>query len=65
MNMVIVQMLVRENSDGTMHSFIGPSGQPNASETILNYADTNGFRVFLGLDRLRMLVRIATSLIKP
>ncbi len=49
MNTVIVQMLVRENSDGTMHSFIGPTGQPDATETILAYADTNGFKVFLGL----------------
>jgi formylglycine-generating enzyme required for sulfatase activity len=49
MNTVIVQMLVQENGDGTLHSFIGPSGQPDATETILNYADTNGFRVFLGL----------------
>jgi formylglycine-generating enzyme required for sulfatase activity len=49
MNTVIVQMLVRENSDGTTHSFIGPIGQPDATETILNYADTNGFKVFLGL----------------
>jgi formylglycine-generating enzyme required for sulfatase activity len=49
MNTVIVQMLVRENNNGTLYSFIGPSGQPDATETILNYADTNGFRVFLGL----------------
>jgi formylglycine-generating enzyme required for sulfatase activity len=49
MNTVIVQMLVQENNDGTLYSFIGPSGQPDATETILNYADTNGFRVFLGL----------------
>ena len=48
-NMVIVQMLVRENNNGTLYSFIGPSGQPDATETILDYADTNGFRVFLGL----------------
>lgn len=49
MNTVIVQMLVFENNDGSMHSFIGPSGQSDATETILNYADTNGFKVFLGL----------------
>ena len=49
MNTVIVQMLVRENNNGTLYSFIGPSGQPDATETILNYADTNGFRIFLGL----------------
>jgi len=49
MNTVIVQMLVQENNDGTLHSFIGPSGQSDATEAILNYADTNGFRVFLGL----------------
>ncbi len=49
MNTVIVQMLVQEYGDGTLHSFIGPAGQPDATETILNYADTNGFRVFLGL----------------
>jgi formylglycine-generating enzyme required for sulfatase activity len=49
MNTVIVQMLVQENNDGTLYSFIGPSGHPDATETILNYADTNGFRVFLGL----------------
>ena len=49
MNTVIVQMLVQERGDGTLYSFIGPSGQPDATETILNYADTNGFRVFLGL----------------
>lgn len=49
MNTVIVQMLVQENYDGTLHSFIGPSGQSDATDAILNYADTNGFRVFLGL----------------
>jgi formylglycine-generating enzyme required for sulfatase activity len=49
MNTVIVQMLVRENNNGTLYSFIRPSGQLDATETILNYADTNGFRVFLGL----------------
>ena len=49
MNTVIVQMQVRENDDGTLHSFIGPAGQPDATETILSYADTNGFKVFLGL----------------
>lgn len=49
MNTVIVQTLMSENTDGTLHSFIGPDGQPDATETILNYADTNGFRVFLGL----------------
>lgn len=49
MNTVIIQMLVIENNDGSLHSFIGPSGQPDATETILDYADTNNFRVFLGL----------------
>lgn len=49
MNTVIVQMLVQENNDGSLHSFIGPNGQPDATETILNYADTNGFHIFLGL----------------
>ena len=49
MNTIIVQMLVQENNDGTLHSFIGPSGQPDATETILHYADTNGFKVWLGL----------------
>ena len=49
MNTVIVQMLVRENNDGSLYSFIAPNGQPDATETIPNYADTNGFRVFLGL----------------
>lgn len=48
MNTIIVQMLVRENDDGTTHSFIGASGQADATEVILNYADTNGFKVFLG-----------------
>lgn len=49
MDTVVIQMLVRENSDGALHSFIGPSGEPDATETILRFADTNGFRVFLGL----------------
>lgn len=49
MDTVIIQMLARENNDGTVHSFISPVGQPDATETILHYADTNGFRVFLGL----------------
>ena len=49
MDTVIVQMLVRENADGTTHSFIGPPGSPDATESILRYADTNGFKVFLGL----------------
>ena len=49
MDTVIVQMLVRENNDGTTHSFIGPSTSPDATESILRYADTNGFKVYLGL----------------
>jgi len=49
MDTVVIQMLVRENSDGTLYSFIGPSGQPDATETILQFADTNGFKVLLGL----------------
>jgi len=49
MDTVVIQMLVRENGDGTLHSFIGPTGQPDATESILQFADTNGFRVFLGL----------------
>ncbi len=49
MNTVIVQFLVQENNDGTLHSFIGPAGLPDATEAILSYADTNGFKVFLGL----------------
>jgi formylglycine-generating enzyme required for sulfatase activity len=48
MNIIIVQMLVRENDDGTTHSFIGASGQTDATEVILNYADANGLKVFLG-----------------
>lgn len=49
MDTVIVQMLAAENADGTTNSFIGPSGSEDATEAILNYADTNGFKVFLGL----------------
>ncbi len=49
MNTVIIQMQVVENNDGSLHSYISPAGQTDATETILNYADTNGFRVFLGL----------------
>jgi formylglycine-generating enzyme required for sulfatase activity len=49
MDTVIVQMLVRENNDGTTHSFIGPSTWSDATETILRYGDTNGFKVYLGL----------------
>lgn len=49
MNTVIIQMLARENADGSTHSFIGPADTPDATETILNWADTNQFRVFLGL----------------
>ncbi|HWQ92025.1 MAG TPA: DUF4434 domain-containing protein [Clostridia bacterium] len=49
MNTVIVQMLAFENNDGSLYSFIGPNGQPDATETILDYADTNGFKIFLGL----------------
>ena len=49
MDTVIVQMLAEENADGTTNSFIGPSGSEDATEAILNYADTNGFKVFLGL----------------
>ncbi len=48
MDTIIIQMLVRENNDGTTHSIIGPAGQPDATETILDYADTNGWRVYLG-----------------
>ncbi len=49
MNTVVIQMLERENSDGTRHSFIGPAGQLDATETILCYADTNDFKIYLGL----------------
>ena len=49
MNTVIIQMQVTENSDGSLHSYISPAGKMDATETILYYADTNGFRVFLGL----------------
>lgn len=49
MDTVIIQMLARENSDGTTHSYIGPANQLDATETILHYADTNDFKVFLGL----------------
>src|ERR1039458_7554557 len=44
MDTVIVQMLAEENADGTTDSFIGPSGAEDATETILNYADTSGFK---------------------
>ncbi len=49
MDTVVIQMLVRENQDGSLHSFIKPSGEPDATEAILNWADTNDFKVFLGL----------------
>lgn len=49
MDTVVIQMLVRENQDGSLHSFIKPSGESDATEAILNWADTNGFKVFLGL----------------
>lgn len=47
MDTVIVQMLARENEDGTTHSFIEPG--LDATETILDWADTNQFKVYLGL----------------
>ncbi|MBE0544750.1 MAG: DUF4434 domain-containing protein [Verrucomicrobia bacterium] len=49
MDTVVIQMLVRENQDGSLHSFIKPSGQPDATEIILDWADTNDFKVLLGL----------------
>jgi formylglycine-generating enzyme required for sulfatase activity len=49
MDTVIIQTLASENSDGSIHSFIGPPGQPDPTETILRFADTNNFKVFLGL----------------
>ena len=49
MNTVIIQMLAAENADGTTHSFIVPGGGEDATQTILDYADTNGFKVFIGL----------------
>lgn len=49
MDTVFIQMLAAENLDGTTNSFIGPSGMEDATEAILNYADTNGFKVYLGL----------------
>jgi formylglycine-generating enzyme required for sulfatase activity len=49
MDTLIVQMLAQEYNDGTVHSFIGAAGVPDATETILNYADANGFKVYLGL----------------
>lgn len=48
MDTIIVQMLVQENNDGTTHSFIGPTGQTDATEAILDHADANGLKVFLG-----------------
>ncbi len=49
MNTVVIQMLERENSDGTRHSFIGPAGQLDATEPSCANADTNDFKVYLGL----------------
>jgi formylglycine-generating enzyme required for sulfatase activity len=49
MDTVVIQMLVRENQDGSLHSFIKPSSQPDATEIILDWADTNDFKVLLGL----------------
>ena len=49
MDTFVIQMLVRENPNGSLHSFIKPSGEPDATEAILNWADTNDFKVFLGL----------------
>src|SRR5512133_544064 len=49
MNTIIIQMLASENADGSIYSFMGFPGQPDATETILSYADTNGFKVILGL----------------
>lgn len=49
MDTVIIQALASENSDGSIYSFIGAPGEPDPTETILRYADTNNFKVFLGL----------------
>lgn len=49
MNVIILQMLARENRDSSTHWFIGAPGQNDPTGSILDYADRNGFRVFLGL----------------
>lgn len=49
MDTVILQMMAIERSDGTTNSFIGPVGQNDPTSAILNYADANGFKVYLGL----------------
>ncbi|HNV00092.1 MAG TPA: DUF4434 domain-containing protein [Verrucomicrobiota bacterium] len=49
LNTIIIQMLERENHDGTTHSFIGSSGLRDATEIILDYADAHDFEVYLGL----------------
>lgn len=49
MRTVIIQMLAFEQTDGSIRSYLTPSGQTDATDTILGYADTNGFQVFLGL----------------
>ncbi len=49
MDTVIVQMLAREEGNGSTYSFMRPAGQNDPTETILSYADTNGFKIYLGL----------------
>lgn len=49
MNTVIIQMTARELENGQTHSFLPQPGSPDAVETILTYADAQGFQVYLGL----------------
>ncbi len=49
MDTIIIQMMAIERSDGTTNSFMGTVGQNDPTSAILSYADTNGFKVYLGL----------------
>lgn len=49
LNTVIIQMTAQELSSGQTRWYIPPLGEPDATETILAYSDTNDFQVYIGL----------------